>query len=262
MTHPTGGGGGPVVTGGGSHHGKSRGGGVTPRSWAVSLLHAIGAPDTQANVESIVGWEAAEGGNWNNTAAYNPLNTTQQEPGSSTMNSVGVQSYTSWSEGLNATVQTLQNGNYGDVLTALRSGKGLMNGTYSGLATWSGGAYDTVSPHPGYGGGGVGVFIGQGAGANVSQADPSTCLYGFSGINIPFFGPYGSSCWLSKSQARAIAAVGIMLFGGSLLLGGGFLLASATATTLAAPVAAVLGPSGKVASKVVGASGATAAAAS
>src|SRR5215216_1131694 len=39
------------------------------------------------------------------------------------MNSVGVKSYGSWEEGLAATAHTLENGRYGGVLSALRSGK-------------------------------------------------------------------------------------------------------------------------------------------
>jgi hypothetical protein len=98
------------------------GGSYTPRSFARAVLRAEGDPRTPANVCAIVSWEAAEGGHWNNTAAYNPLNTTQPEPGSSPMNPVGVQSYTSWHEGLRATVDTLNNGNYPGILAALSAG--------------------------------------------------------------------------------------------------------------------------------------------
>ena len=98
------------------------GGSYTPSSFARAVLRAEGDPRTPANVCAIVSWEAAEGGHWNNTAAYNPMNTTLPEPGSSPINSVGVQSYTSWGEGLRATVDTLNNGNYGGILAALRAG--------------------------------------------------------------------------------------------------------------------------------------------
>jgi hypothetical protein len=94
----------------------------TPRSFARAVLATEGAPRTRCNVRAILAWEAAEGGNWNNTAAYNPLNTTLPEPGSSPMNPVGVQSYTSWGQGLQATVDTLNNGNYPGILAALSAG--------------------------------------------------------------------------------------------------------------------------------------------
>lgn len=67
-------------------------------------------------------WMRAEGGHWHNNATYNPLNTTQRMSGASSMNSVGVKAYTSWDQGLQATVITLQNGYYGNILSALQSG--------------------------------------------------------------------------------------------------------------------------------------------
>lgn len=82
-----------------------------PTDFANALLGALGAPDTKTNVSNIVAWENQEGGNWNNTAKFNPLNTTQQEQGSTVMgggNSAGVQAYTSWQQGIDATVSTLQ----------------------------------------------------------------------------------------------------------------------------------------------------------
>lgn len=119
-------------------------GDYTPTTWAAALLNAISAPVTPANVNSIVAWEEREGGNWNNTAKYNPLNTTQDASGATPINSAGVRAYTSWTEGLRATVQTLQNGAYADIVAALRKGKGLSGGTYTGLSTWSGGGYSSI----------------------------------------------------------------------------------------------------------------------
>lgn len=97
-------------------------GDLTPTSWAQALLTAIGAPVSPENLRAITAWERAEGGHWSNGARFNPLNTTQRMPGSAPMNSVGVQAYTSWSQGLTATVTTLRNGHYGGILAALRAG--------------------------------------------------------------------------------------------------------------------------------------------
>lgn len=94
----------------------------TPSSWARAVLRAEGDPRSPCNMGAMLAWEGAEGGHWNNSAAYNPLNSTMPEPGSSTMNSVGVRVYTSWRQGLRATIDTLNNGNYGNILAALRSG--------------------------------------------------------------------------------------------------------------------------------------------
>jgi hypothetical protein len=92
---------------------------TTPTTWAQALLGALGDPATSENVRAITSWERAEGGHWSNSARFNPLNTTQKEPGSAAMNSVGVQAYTSWDQGLAATVATLRNGRYGGILAAL-----------------------------------------------------------------------------------------------------------------------------------------------
>ncbi len=99
------------------------GGKVTQVTWAQALLKSLGMPMTSENVVAIVSWEFAEGGHWYNTAHYNPLNTTQKMPGATVFNSVGVKAYTSWTQGLQATVITLRNGFYGGILSALRSGK-------------------------------------------------------------------------------------------------------------------------------------------
>lgn len=94
----------------------------TPTSWAQALLQRLGMPVTSSNTQALVSWEAAEGGNWHNPDRYNPLDTTQSEPGATSTNSAGVKAYTSWDQGLQATATTLQNGMYGSILAALKSG--------------------------------------------------------------------------------------------------------------------------------------------
>jgi hypothetical protein len=115
-----------------------------PTDFAKALLSKLGAPDTKANVSSLVDWEGLEGGNWNNSAHCNPLNTTQGMPGATDMNSNGVKSYQNWNQGVEATVKTLKNGDYNDIVNALKTGGGLGNGSYAGLNTWSSGAYASV----------------------------------------------------------------------------------------------------------------------
>jgi hypothetical protein len=94
-------------------------GGYTARSWAVAYLHAGGFRATRCNVAAIEGQEHAE-------ATYsryrNPLDSTEREPGSWSINSVGVQHYASWGQGLRATVVTLRNGRYPAMIAALRAG--------------------------------------------------------------------------------------------------------------------------------------------
>ena len=94
----------------------------TQLTWAKALLVAMRLPVTADNVAAITAWEMAEGGHWYNTAYYNPLNTTQSMPGATVFNSVGVKAYTSWKQGLEATVKTMKNGYYGGIIDALRRG--------------------------------------------------------------------------------------------------------------------------------------------
>lgn len=117
---------------------------VSQQGWIKDLLSALGAPASAANISSIVDWMAHEEptsdwSHWNN-----PMNSTQQLTGSQSMNSVGVQSYPSLSEGLRATVSTLNNGLYEDILLQLRAGNGLRSGAEQGLSTWSNGGYTSV----------------------------------------------------------------------------------------------------------------------
>lgn len=122
-----------------------------PTDWALAQLAYMGYPDTQSNVNFLVGWQQLEGGNWNNTAAYNPLNTTlQMGSRSNPINGVGVQAYGSWGQGLQATAQTLAA--YPAITQALAAGNASQanaQGALSAdLAKWSGGGYGAV-PAPG-----------------------------------------------------------------------------------------------------------------
>jgi len=108
--------------------------------FAHSLLATIGAPQTSANVNSILAWINHEGGGGTN----NPLNTTLAMGGSTSFNSVGVQNFSSLTIGVAANARTLLGGGYSDILSALRSGNGLCGRSFSGLSTWSGGGYSSV----------------------------------------------------------------------------------------------------------------------
>lgn len=95
----------------------------SPTDFANAFLNAIPEPDTSQNVEAVIAWEDEEGGNWKNTAKFNPMNTTQPEPGSYDINGpYNVQAYTSWTEGVTANKTTILNGYYGNILAALNSG--------------------------------------------------------------------------------------------------------------------------------------------
>jgi peptidoglycan hydrolase CwlO-like protein len=100
----------------------AKNGQFTQLTWAKALLVAMRFPVTADNVAAIAAWEMAEGGHWYNTAYFNPLNTTQSMPGATVFNSVGVKAYTSWKQGLEATVITMKNGYYDAIIAALRRG--------------------------------------------------------------------------------------------------------------------------------------------
>lgn len=93
------------------------------QDWAKDFLTQIGAPITSENLAAMTTWMAYEGGHWKNSATYNPLNTTLKTSASTgSINDVGVQKYSSYTGGLSATVQTINNGRYGNILDALRQG--------------------------------------------------------------------------------------------------------------------------------------------
>lgn len=93
---------------------------LDPGRWATALLNRLGVQPTPAAKRALVGWVQAEGGHWKNQARFNPLNTTQPMPGAGNTGSQGnIKQYTSWDQGLNATVKTLRNGRYGGILQAL-----------------------------------------------------------------------------------------------------------------------------------------------
>ena len=91
--------------------GRAGGGTVDAKGFATMLLGGLGAKATPEAINNVMFWEGKEGGNWNNTAKFNPLNTSYTLPGSTNFNTKkpggGVQAYTSWDQGLQATLSTL-----------------------------------------------------------------------------------------------------------------------------------------------------------
>ena len=99
------------------------------KKWAANLLSKLGAPTTDANISALTTWARYEGGHWNNSAHYNPLNTTLDMGGNKSINKVGVKRYGSWEEGLDATVKTLLGNRssergYAAIVEALRGNAG------------------------------------------------------------------------------------------------------------------------------------------
>jgi len=115
--------GGTVAAGGAS--------GFTQEDFAKAVITGLGGTPTSQAIQDLVFWEGKEGGNWSNTAKFNPLNTSYQTAGSTNYNTgkagSGVQAYTSWQQGINATIATLTGANagargYTDITKALTGG--------------------------------------------------------------------------------------------------------------------------------------------
>lgn len=110
---------------------------LTPESWAATVLKRLGIHQTPGAVQALTGWAKAEGGHWNNTARYNPLNTTQSMPGYSKTGTQGnIGSYKDWGQGIDATVRTLRNGRYTGIISALQSGDPGKVATAIGSSPW------------------------------------------------------------------------------------------------------------------------------
>lgn len=91
-------------------------------AWALDFLNGIGNDQpTLETVAFVVAWQAGE----NTQAAFNPLATTQSAPGATCFNYIdgrcGVRNYTSREQGLQATVETIMNGYYANILQGLQS---------------------------------------------------------------------------------------------------------------------------------------------
>ena len=107
---------------------------MNDEQWATALLQKMGAPVTSENLSAIMTWMKREGGGGTTTgigaagkktAMYNPLNTTLGAPGATSFNKVGVRNYSSWDQGLQATLDTLQGtrgAGYENIMAALKQG--------------------------------------------------------------------------------------------------------------------------------------------
>lgn len=90
--------------------------------WSLDLLNALGnAQPSLETVAFVVAWQAGE----NTSAAFNPLATTQSADGATCFNYLsgrcGVRNYTSREQGLQATIETITNGFYPNILQGLQT---------------------------------------------------------------------------------------------------------------------------------------------
>jgi hypothetical protein len=95
----------------------------TPAGFARALLAADSLPRTSCNLSAVLEWERREGGGFGNQAEFNPLNV-NPGPGAGWpgYNAYGAWAFPNAADGLLYTVRTLNNGDYGGILSALRAG--------------------------------------------------------------------------------------------------------------------------------------------
>lgn len=91
-------------------------------AWAVDVLARLGNTQPDADmVAFVVAWQAGEG----TAAAFNPLATTQPAPGDTCFNYLsgrcGVRNYPDYETGMRATVETITNGYYPNILAGLQT---------------------------------------------------------------------------------------------------------------------------------------------
>nr|MDQ6944922.1 hypothetical protein [Actinomycetota bacterium] len=95
------------------------------RQFGGAVLARIAAPVTSANLDAFAAWAAGEG----TCARFNPLATTQPEPGSTPFNTFGagyhVWNYPSFAVGVQATTTAMTNGLYRPVIAAFQASAGV-----------------------------------------------------------------------------------------------------------------------------------------
>lgn len=89
-----------------------------------AVLKGLNAPVTAENLEVLKTWSKYEEGDYGKSK-FNHLNTTQKAAGTTDFNSAGVKNYPDFETGVKATIQTLSNKYYPDILNALKENKGL-----------------------------------------------------------------------------------------------------------------------------------------
>jgi hypothetical protein len=117
-------------------------------NWAQAVLAQGGWPQTPSNVNFLQAWAAAEGGSFNNDYTYNVLNTGQSGYGGVVPAGGSFPAFPSWSNGVQATVATLNqtNGDYANITDALATGNATQQFTQGNLTsainTWDPGGGD------------------------------------------------------------------------------------------------------------------------
>lgn len=92
--------------------------------WVHAFLTALKAPVSFINVQIVYDWIYSESGGGG--GMWNPLNTVQPYPGATDYNTVGVKNYLSWDDGIAATIIVITDGQYDEIVNALRAGNSVI----------------------------------------------------------------------------------------------------------------------------------------
>lgn len=107
--------------------------GLVDQNFYEKLLENLGAPISNENLKFLYAWRQAEG----KSGRFNPFNTTQNMPGATNFNTVGVKNYRSMEDGMVATIKTLKNGRYDCIIRGLKDDIGASNiARCRSLETW------------------------------------------------------------------------------------------------------------------------------
>jgi hypothetical protein len=211
-------------------------------NWAYAVLAQGGWPQTQSNVNFLQAWAAAEGGSFNNDYTYNVLNTSQSGYGGVVPAGGKFPAFPSWSDGVQATVATLNqtNGDYANITDALATGNATQQFTQgnldSAITTWDPGASspggditimrENIGAPPvligtGTTTGGIPAPTSTAAGTPSSTATSSilgNCDPSTNYINVGFLGSFLTQC-----NVKAMVSAGFIGVGGALVLIGLFM---------------------------------------
>jgi len=194
---------------------------VTREQFATAILTKLGYPQTPQNIAFLVAWMNREG----TAAAYNPLatklkyNGSYDLPGNSPGDPLKVQQYQSFDDGVAATVKTLLNGYYPDILAGLKSGDAQTAGANGqmerGLLKWSGAGYSSIGgnadPNAAISTGGTGGSASSSGGTQLSgqaltdYAESNFPQYAYL-LNDPEVGPI-----LVKAAQQGVTDPNILL---------------------------------------------------
>lgn len=195
--------------------------------FAKDVLQGIGAPVSAANLEFMAAWNQWESGTAavqaKGTACYNPFNTEQQAAGSTPFTyAPNIPSYPDYQTGVTATIQTLTNGRYPNLLAMLKKGtSATATASVPDLKTWGSGngplsILDGGGPAPVSGDLTAADAIQEGA-SDSASTDQVACYWRLKTPGIGFIG--GDSICMDPVLwiALGFVSVGAFLLGGALV---------------------------------------------